>query len=131
MPVAITAFYACLLAVLFMLLSAMVISQRFKSKVSLGDGGERHMMQMMRVHGNFAEYVPFALILMLMAELNGANSLILHLCGWWLIIARGLHAYGVRHHYGVSWQRFTGVISTFAIYLVLITVNLLIIYGLI
>lgn len=130
MSVPVTAFYSSLLAAFFLFLSIMVIKQRWGSKVSLGDGGDRHMMQMMRVHGNFIEYVPLALFLMLMAEMNGVNELVLHVCGWWLLIARGLHAYGIRHHYGTSWQRFCGVLSTFLIYIVLIVVNLLPSFGL-
>ena len=124
MPILITAFYASLLAIFFLFLSVMVIKGRWKNKVSLGDGGDRHMMQDMRVHGNFIEYVPFALLLMMFAEINGVHQMLLHVCGWWLLIARGLHAYGIRHHFGTSWQRLWGVLSTFLIYLVLIVANL-------
>jgi len=128
MFVPVTAFYACLLAAFLLFLAFMVIAQRRESRISLGDGGERHMMQMMRAHGNFIEYVPFALVLMMLAELNGVNTLLLHICGWWLLAARMAHAYGLRHHYGTSWQRFVGALSTFLIYLVLIVANLVPLY---
>ncbi|BDX05752.1 MAPEG family protein [Planctobacterium marinum] len=128
MQVPITAFYGSLLAAFYLYLAIMVIIQRRESRVGLGDGGDKHMLQVMRVHGNFVEYVPFALLLFMIAELNGANSYLLHVCGWWLIVARLLHAYGLRHHYGTSWQRFAGSLSTFLILLVLIVANLFPLY---
>ena len=124
MPILITAFYASLLAIFYIFLSLMVIKGRQENKLSLGDGGDKHMMQAVRVHGNFIEYVPFALLLMMFAEINGVHQMLLHVCGWWLIIARGLHAHGLKYHYGVSWQRLWGTLSTFLIYLVLIVANL-------
>ena len=41
-------------------------------QVGLGDGGEKTLLRHIRVHGNFGEYVPFILMLMLMGELLGA-----------------------------------------------------------
>lgn len=128
MTVPITAFYASLLAVFLLYLAIMVIKQRRDTQVGLGDGGDRHLLQMMRAHGNFAEYVPFALLLMMLAELNGSHYLVLHCCGWLLIIARMLHAYGLRHHFGASWQRFAGALCTFMIIIALIVANLLPLY---
>ncbi|MCC2605540.1 MAPEG family protein [Planctobacterium marinum] len=124
----ITAFYGSLLAAFYLYLSVMVIVQRRSSQVGLGDGGDKHMLQVMRAHGNFVEYVPFALLLMCIAELNGTTGILLHVCGWWLIAARLMHAYGLRHHFGVSWQRFFGTLSTFIIFLILIVANLLPLY---
>lgn len=130
MIVPITAFYACLLAAFYLFLAIMVIRQRFKSNVSLGHGEEKHMLQAMRAHGNFVEYVPFALLLMMMAEMNGAQHLVLHVCGWWLIAARFLHAHGVRFHFGPNWQRLVGMLSTFLILILLIGINMFQIYTL-
>jgi len=121
----VTAFYGSLLAAIYVYLAILVIVQRRASQVGLGDGNDRHMLQVMRAHGNFAEYVPFALVLMCIAELNGTHEILLHVCGWWLIWARLIHAYGLRHHFGVSWQRFIGTLSTFIIFLILIVANLL------
>ena len=63
----ITALYASLLAPLFILLSARVIGARRSAKVPVGDGGNTVLLRRMRVHANFAEYVPFALLLMALA----------------------------------------------------------------
>jgi uncharacterized protein len=62
----ITAFYAALLAPLFILLAVRVIRQRRGARVAIGDGGDKLLLRRMRVHANFAEYVPFALVLMCM-----------------------------------------------------------------
>ena len=72
---AITAFYASLLALLFILLSARVIAQRREAKVEIGHGESAQLLRRMRVHANFAEYVPFALLLMTLAESLRAPAL--------------------------------------------------------
>ena len=64
----ITALYASLLAPLFILLSVRVIGARRSARVPVGDGGNTVLLRRMRVQANFAEYVPFALLLMALAE---------------------------------------------------------------
>ena len=120
----ITAFYASILGIFLVFLSILVIVQRRSAKVSLGDGGDRHMLQMTRAHANFTEYVPLILVLLMIAEINQVNPLFLHVIGWVLVISRFLHAYGLRHHFGPSWQRGAGILLTFACLLVLSGVNL-------
>ena len=53
------------------------------------------MLRAMRVHANFAEYVPFALLLIFLVESSGANPLVVHALGVALLVARLSHAYGV------------------------------------
>ena len=91
----ITAFYGGLLAILFMVLTVRVIGSRRSAKVALGDGGDRHVLRRMRVHANFAEYVPLALILMACLESLQISAYLLHLLGFVLLVGRVLHAYGV------------------------------------
>jgi uncharacterized membrane protein YecN with MAPEG domain len=52
-------------------------------------------MRAIRAHGNFTEYVPFALFLMLLIELNGAPRMFMHAIGLTLLAGRFLHAYGI------------------------------------
>ena len=76
-----TPLYAALLALLFVRLSLGVIRLRRSEKISLGDGGDggdRKLMRAQRVHANFAEYVPFALILMALAEAQDASIWLVH-----------------------------------------------------
>lgn len=91
----VTALYASLLALLFVILSVRVIGQRRGAKVSLGDGGNAALLRRMRVHGNFAEYVPLSLILMALSESIAAPIWLLHMAGIALFGGRLLHAYGV------------------------------------
>lgn len=113
MTTPITAFYASLIGAFYLYLSAVVIQQRRKLKIGIGHGKNHHFHQLLRVHGNFAEYVPFAVTLMLVAELNTDSDPLLHLVGVSLLIGRMSHAFGLRHHVGVSWQRALGVCCTF------------------
>lgn len=91
----ITALYASLLAFLFLLLSARVISQRREARVEIGHGESRELMRRARVHANFAEYVPLALVLLACAESLKAPALALHVLGLGLLIGRSVHAYGL------------------------------------
>ncbi|TRY32676.1 glutathione S-transferase [Aliiglaciecola sp. M165] len=128
MTTPITAFYAGLLGITFVYLSILVINQRRSKKVSLGDGGDAHFLGFIRAHGNFAEYVPLALVMMLIAELNDSHHILLHLAGVLMLAGRLLHAYGLRHHVGASWQRIWGMLMTFASLLIGSVLCLLILY---
>lgn len=74
MTLAITPLYASLLALVFVYLSARVITVRRQLKASLGDHGDKNLLKRLRVHANFAEYTPLALLLILMAEMMGTPS---------------------------------------------------------
>ena len=122
--ITITAFYASLLALLFIALSVNVIRLRFKLKVGVGDGGQETLTKAIRVHGNFAEYMPLALILLAGYELSGADSLWLHICGSTLFIGRVLHAVGLSNSIGTSIHRVLGTLSMFIVLLMLAIGNI-------
>ncbi|WP_213998502.1 MAPEG family protein [Arsukibacterium sp.] len=90
-----TAFYAGLLAILFIVLSFRVIAKRNQYKVAIGSDGQVLLERSIRVHANFAEYVPFALLLMFLAEYSGLAPLYLHILGIALVVGRLSHAFGV------------------------------------
>jgi uncharacterized protein len=94
-PMHITALYAGLLAPVFMFLSLRVIRARRDAKVGVGDGGDKILLRRMRVQANFAEYTPFTLLLMALAESLNSWGWLLHLSGLTLLTARMIHAYGV------------------------------------
>lgn len=110
--------YAGLLGLIYLMMSAYVIKGRFKNKVSLGDGGNNDMQKRVRVHGNFAEYVPFALVLLFLMEYNGASNLSIHVLGIILIVARLLHPIGLITKEGASNWRAGGTILTFLVLLI-------------
>jgi uncharacterized membrane protein YecN with MAPEG domain len=91
----ITAFYAALLAGLFLFLSVRVIGWRRERRVEFGHGEDFELLRRMRVHANFAEYVPFTLLLMALAESMAPPNLLLHASGIVLVAGRIIHAYGV------------------------------------
>lgn len=120
----ITPLYAALLALFFLYLSFCVIRLRRTVLVGVGDGGDERLQRAIRVHGNFAEYVPFALLLIGMAELNGLGSVWVHLMGAVLLIGRALHAYGVSNPREDLRIRIAGMVMTFTVLLVGAIVNL-------
>lgn len=95
MALSVVPYYAALLALLFVALSVNVIRGRRSDKVSLGIGSNADLERRVRVHANFAEYVPFALLLIAMAEIRGAPGLLIHLLCASLLIGRVAHAWGV------------------------------------
>lgn len=118
----ITAFYAGLLALWFCLLSARVIARRRSGRISLGDGGDAPMLRRIRGHANFAEYVPFALLLMALLEMGRTSIYILHALGILLLAARLLHGYALSFSEKFFLGRMLGMVLTFT---VLITAGVL------
>lgn len=111
----VTAIYAALLALLFLALSLQVIRQRHGTQTALGTGGHPQLERVARVHANFAEYAPFALLLILLAELLGAPGWWLHLLGLALLAGRSLHAYGVSQAKEDMRFRMVGMAMTFGV----------------
>jgi len=86
--------YAALLALLFVGLSVRTLWLRRRLKISVGDAGNKAMLRAMRVHSNFAEYVPLSLLLIFFVEGTGANPLFVHALGISILVGRVSHAYG-------------------------------------
>jgi uncharacterized membrane protein YecN with MAPEG domain len=91
----ITAFYASILAFLFLLLSVRVIAQRREARVEIGHGESKELLRRSRVHANFAEYVPMALVLLACAESLKAPTAAIHVLGIALVAGRYMHAYAL------------------------------------
>ena len=87
--------YAAALALLFALLSIYVIRGRGRYQVTIGADGAPDLERRIRVHANFAEYVPFTLLLLTLTELRGAAAGWLHAMCLCLLAGRLLHASGV------------------------------------
>ena len=114
----ITATYAAIIAILYIAMSAYVITTRAKTNVLLGDGGNPTMLLAMRRHGNMAEYAPLALLVMGLAEMLGLGSLWLHVSGTALVTGRLLHPLGLHDGDGRVAPRIAGTLATFAAILV-------------
>jgi uncharacterized membrane protein YecN with MAPEG domain len=110
----ITAFYAALLALLFVFLSVRVITERRERRVEFGAGDSGELMRAMRVHANFAEYAPFTLLLMALAESLAAPNILVHASGLALLVGRVMHAYGTSQSPPVMRYRIYGMGLTLA-----------------
>ena len=124
MSAPVTGLYAALLALLLLALASRIVVLRWRTKTGIGDGGDRGLARAIRVHGNAIEYVPIALVLLLIAELGSANSALLHGCGIGLVVARILHAAGLSRTSGASLERVAGTATTFTVIAVLAAVDL-------
>lgn len=113
----IAALYAGLHALLLVVLSVLVSLVRRKQHISIGDGGDPLLMRAMRVQGNFVEYVPLALLLLLVLELNGVSPLWLNAAGSSLFASRLLHAWGLSRSSGRSFGRVAGMAGTWSVLL--------------
>ena len=108
----IIALYAAPLAFLYVALALNVIRLRFKHRVSLGTGEVPKLERAIRAHGNFAEYIPFTLILIGLAEYLGAPIWLIHLFGGALLLGRLSHGYCLCVKYKTI-ARQTGILMTF------------------
>jgi uncharacterized protein len=96
-PLPVTSLYAGLLGIVMLILAALVSGLRMKLRSSIGITDTPQLFEAVRRHGNFIEWVPFILLLMGIAELNGLTHSHLHTIGVLLVIARILHPIGIRH----------------------------------
>lgn len=116
MLIAIVAFYAGLLGLIAVALSIIVVRRRVANKVSFGSGGNPALEQAIRAHGNFTEYVPLILLLLLLLALGGTSAYLLHGLGIALVVARLAHAQGLLN--GWSRGRTIGVALTWIVLIV-------------
>lgn len=91
----ITLVTAGLCGLLFFILSLQVVRGRSATNVALGDGGDPTLLNRIRTHANFAEYVPLALVLLAACEISNAHRGVLAICGAVLVLARLSHALGM------------------------------------
>ena len=124
----VTAFYAALTGILCVILSALVIRQRMRSRVSLGDGGDAAMGRMSRVFGNFAEYAALVLVLLGLLEICHGSRTLIHALGIAFIVSRLAHAFGLARTTDVNPGRAAGIVVTLLVILVA-SIALLVIVG--
>ena len=110
--------YAALLAIMFVVLSIRTIRQRRKLKIGLGDAGNKDMQRAVRVHANFAEYVPFSLLMIYLVEQSGVYTWFVHALCVGLLVGRLSHAYGVSQQRENFTFRITGMSLTFTVLVV-------------
>ena len=127
--VSISSLYAGLLALLFLFLSLRVILARRALRVGFGYGQSDILLRRIRVHGNFAEYVPFVLLLMALIEWRGGPKTIVHSIGMLLLLGRGFHAYGLSKHPELPGFRVMGMVFTLSALGIAGAIDLLLLVG--
>ena len=111
----VTSIYAALLAFFFIYLSTRVIAARRSCRVAIWTGGRPELERAARVHANFAEYAPIALLLMLLAETARCPAAAMHIAGVVLIAGRMVHAWGVSRQREDYRFRTAGTAMSFAV----------------
>ena len=115
----ITLLFAALLVLLKLVLLARISQVRHARGIGLGDGGDPELARRIRVHANFAEHVPLALLLLALLELSGLAPAWVWGFGAALLLARLLHAWGFSRSAGHSFGRFWGTALTWLVLLLM------------
>lgn len=109
-------FYIGLCVLLNTALMVVVIRRRAAMRIGVGLGGDKELERRVRVHGNFAENVPFVLVGLLALALIGFPVWLIHALGALTVLTRLAHAYGLWSYGGSSIGRTIGMVALFFIY---------------
>lgn len=124
-----TPIYGSLLVILVLFLAYRITGFRRRENVGLNENNASPQMRCaIRAHANAVENIPLALLLLLFLELNQLTPWLMHIFGLSLLLARGLHAWGLSRHSGPSFGRFYGTALTWLCMAAMAVVNLLIIF---
>ncbi|MBX2869736.1 MAG: MAPEG family protein [Acidiferrobacterales bacterium] len=91
----IVGYYIPLFGILLVVLSVRTLLLRRKLKIGIGDNDNVELKRAMRVHANFIEYTPLAILLIYFLEQTGGYSVWIHVLCIALLAGRIIHAYGV------------------------------------
>lgn len=108
MTLQVTALYALPLALIYLVLWFNIARTRSALKVSIGDGGNTVLHERIRRHGNFVDWVPMVMILMILAESLGADAIYLHVSGALLVLGRLVHPFGLKADNAAHILRYVG-----------------------
>lgn len=120
----ITSLYATPIAILFVVLSARVITYRRGNRISMGDQGDNSLLKRMRAQANCAEYAPFGILLMILIEMQGVAIWAVHGVGMLLLVGRLMHGVGFSASPPIMTLRVWGMMLTLSAYLLAILVLL-------
>lgn len=109
METPITLITSGILGLLFFIHSTRTINGRRLTRTNLGDGGNELMQRRIRIHANFAEYIPLLLFFLLLLEINEVALFILIIFSLLIIAGRLLHFYGLFSEETPGWARVLGI----------------------
>jgi len=117
--VEIAAIYAALNALLLLALSYNVGRHRARTdSLTPGTLGDDILVRAIRAHGNASEYIPLAIILILILSLLPAPVFLLHALGISFTFGRVAQAFGMTLEKHPNAIRFTGNLCTGVVYLI-------------
>lgn len=116
--VSVTLLYAGLNALILLTLAIITVRVRVVTRTDIGTGDHITMTKAVRAHGNAAEYIPVALILIGALDLAGAPPMLLHGLGVAFTASRLLHAQGLFSTLSTSPGRLVGTLLTWVVYAV-------------
>jgi uncharacterized membrane protein YecN with MAPEG domain len=114
----VTPLYAGILVLWFVVLSLRVVNIRRRG-VSFGDNGDAAITRVVRAQGNFAEYVPIALLMMGFLEVDHYSIYWLHALGIVLVVARVLHGLALSFGWQPRFGRVAGAALTIIVLVIL------------
>ncbi len=115
----ITLLFASLHVLLMLVLLVRISRHRHGHRIGLGDGGDSVLARKVRVHGNFIEHAPLALLMLGLLELCGLPAIWLWVLGSVLLLGRLMHAIGFSRSSGHSAGRFWGTALTWLAFLLM------------
>lgn len=101
---------------------------RQSQEVSVGDGGNDHVIRRMRAHANFVETTPIALMLIAAIELSGKGDPWLAFVAAAFLLGRVAHMFGMEPE-GFGKGRLIGTMAALLTFLGLGVVAVLIVLG--
>ena len=113
----VTPLFAAIFGLMYIALSVNVVRLRFKKQVSLGTGDIGALEKEIRIHANFAEYVPFTLLLLILHEILTLSSSLVFWLGCLLLISRVCHVIGMKNGKDYFIYRKLGMIGTLTVIL--------------
>ena len=111
-----------------LILSARVIALRgvtFLKFLSFNNYGDEALIRAIRSQGNLIEYAPIFLILIFIAEYNGAHPHILYMSSTLFIIARFMHGIALGFMKHSPFLRVGGTLLTFLCILIIAVSNII------
>lgn len=120
----VTALYAALCALLLLVLAGRISLRRSQLNIGIGHGNDPALARGVRMHGNAVEWVVPVLVLMLVAEIDGASRAFLHVCGIVFLASRIAHALALARTTKPSTGKFWGMAGSWLVTLALAFWNL-------
>jgi uncharacterized membrane protein YecN with MAPEG domain len=123
------AFWTAVHLLLLLVLSLLVVRQRQKHAVLMGDEGIPQLTQAVRAFGNATEYAPAGVAGLIALATVSAPTICVHLAGALLFAGRLSHAAAISRSAGSSTLRSAGMVLTWLAYVFEVAVLLMFAVG--